>query len=328
MEIELICGSCNHRNRTNARFCASCGSPLERQCPECMKVLPAAANYCDSCGTKIEDETTLQSSESTPVEEMLERRQMTVMFCDLRDSTRLSEQLDPEDLRLVLRQYQESCASVIEEKYGGYVSRYVGDGILALFGHRIAHEDDAYRAVRAGLDIVEEIKSLPVEVSGEALQLAVRIGIATGVVVSGDVIGKKASSQQTIVGKTPNLAARLQSIADTNEIVINETTYRLVKNRVGFESLGPMELQGISKPANAYRVRDLLDPAHSTADILNPPTSSMVDREAEQMHLMQQWNHAQNGTGRVVLVQGEAGIGKSRLIQEITSSIDQESAPV
>ena len=115
MEIELICGSCNRKNRTSSRFCAGCGSHLERQCPKCMKVLSATANYCDSCGTKIEDETTLQSSGSTDIHETLERRQMTVMFCDLRDSTRMSEQLDPEDLRQVLMLYQDSCASVIQK---------------------------------------------------------------------------------------------------------------------------------------------------------------------------------------------------------------------
>ncbi|MBT8433077.1 MAG: zinc ribbon domain-containing protein, partial [Gammaproteobacteria bacterium] len=300
MEIELICGNCNHKNRTSSRFCANCGSTLERQCPKCMKVLSATANYCDSCGTKIEDETTLQPSESTYTDATLERRQMTVMFCDLRDSTRMSEQLDPEDLRLVLRLYQDSCTSLID-KYGGYVSRYMGDGILALFGYPNAHEDDAYRAVRASLDIVGEITSLPIEVSDVALQLAVRIGIATGVVVSGDVIGKQESSEQSIVGQTPNLAARLQSVADTNNILVNETTYRLVKNKVDFNYLGPMELHGISEPANAYRVLDLLDFAQSPVDNLNLPTSSMVGRESELVHLIQQWGYAKKGTGRVVL---------------------------
>jgi class 3 adenylate cyclase/tetratricopeptide (TPR) repeat protein len=325
MENELICESCSHKNRTSARFCAACGSSLEKQCPKCMKVLSATANYCDGCGTKIKDEATLQSSESTEsTDATLERRQMTVMFCDLRDSTHLSEQLDPEDLRLVLRLYQDSCTSVIQ-KYGGYVSRYMGDGILALFGYPNAHEDDAYRAVRASLDIVGEITSLPIDVSGVALQLAVRVGIATGVVISGEVIGKQASREQSIVGQTPNLAARLQSIADTNNILVNETTYRLVRNRVDFEFLGPMELHGISKPANAYRVNELLGPAQTPVDDLDFPTSAMVGRETELGHLIQQWGQAKKSTGRVVLIQGEAGIGKTRLIQEIKTSIDRRS---
>ena len=327
METELICGSCNHKNRTSARFCASCGSTLERQCPECMKVVSANAKYCDSCGSKIEDETTLQSSESNVTDATLERRQMTVMFCDLRDSTRLSEQLDPEDLRPVLRKYQKTCTDIVEN-YDAFVSRYEGDGILVYFGYPAAHEDDAFRAVRAGLEIVSEVTALAIDVAGESLQLAVRIGIATGVVVSGEVIGKEASSQQTTVGKTPNLAARLQSLADTNNIIVNETTYRLAKNSVAFEFLGPMELKGISEPTDVYRALDLLDPAQAPADIINPAQSSMVDRETEQMHLLKQWNYAKDSEGRVVLVQGEAGIGKSRLIQEIKSSIDQESRNV
>ena len=119
METEIFCGNCNHKNRTSARFCASCGSTLERQCPKCTKTASAIANYCDNCGTKFADQPTLQSSEATYTDSTLERRQMTVMFCDLRDSTRLSEQLDPEDLRLVLRLYQDSCTSIIE-KFDGY----------------------------------------------------------------------------------------------------------------------------------------------------------------------------------------------------------------
>lgn len=321
METELICGSCNHKNRTSAKFCASCGSTLERQCPECMKVVTASANYCDSCGTKIEDNTTLQTSETSYTDATLERRQMTVMFCDLRDSTRLSEELDPEDLRMVLRLYQDSCTALIE-KYAGYVSRYMGDGILALFGYPSAHEDDAYHAIRASLDIVDEITSLVIDVSGVKLQLAVRVGIATGVVVSGDVIGKQESSEQSIVGKTPNLAARLQSVADTNSILVNETTYRLVRNRIDFEFLGPMELKGISDPANTYRVHELLETSNSPMDNLDLPTTPMVNRENELGHLIQQWGSAKQGSGKVVLIQGEAGIGKSRLIQEIKTSID------
>ena len=325
METELICGNCSHRNRTSARFCAACGTSLERQCPQCMKVVPATANYCDSCGARIEDETAPQAPESTATDATLERRQVTVMFCDLRDSTRLSEQLDPEDLRRVLRLYQDCCTEVIQTGYGGYVSRYMGDGILAYFGYPRAHEDGAYHAVRAGLDIVDEITSLQVDVPGITLQLAVRVGIATGLVVSGDVIGKNASSEQSIVGKTPNLASRLQSIADTNSIVISEATYHLVRNRIDFESLGPIDLHGISEPANAYRVLGLLDPARTSADDTDLPGSSMVGRETELGYLIQQWEQAKNGAGRIVLIQGEAGIGKTRLIREVKASIDRES---
>ncbi len=327
MDFELICGNCNHTNHTSSRFCAACGSLLERQCLKCSKVLPATANYCDSCGTKIEDKKTVQSPDSTDILETLERRQMTVVFCDLRDSTRMSEQLDPEDLRQVLRLYQDSCTSIIQQ-FGGYVSRYMGDGILTLFGYPTAHDDDAIRAIRAGIDIVSKITSLSINLSGEPVQLSVRIGIATGVVVSGDVIGKQDSREQTIVGSTPNLASRLQSIADTNNILVNETTYRLAQNRVSFESVGTVQLRGISAPVKVYRVRGLEDQAPKALHNLDLPVSLMVDRETELSYLIDQWRHAKEGNGRVVLIQGEAGIGKTRLIQELKTLVDEESHSV
>lgn len=323
MEFELICGRCNHRNHTSSRFCVGCGAPLERQCPKCMKPLPASANYCASCGAKIDDETDFRSPGLADIQESLERRQMTVMFCDLRESTRMSEELDPEDLRRILGLYQDCCAEIVK-KYGGYVSRYMGDGVLILFGYPSAHDDDAYRAVRAGIDLIREISALPIELSGAPRQLSSRIGIATGVVIAGDVIGKQDSQEQAIVGKTPNLASRLQTIADTNSIVVNETTYRLVKNRVRFEPVGPTRIEGINIAVEAYRVVGLQEPLPKSADGIDLPSASMVNRETELAHLLRLWGQAKQGNGRVVLALGEAGIGKSRLIQELETSIGDE----
>ncbi len=246
------------------------------------------------------------------------------MFCDLRDSTLMSEKLDPEDLRRVLRLYQDSCGTVTQ-KYGGYVSRYMGDGILVLFGYPEAHDDDAYRAVRAGIDIISEISSKSIDFSGVSRQLSVRIGIATGMVVAGDVIGKQETREQAIVGKTPNLASRLQSISGTNEIFVNETTYRLIKGKARVESMGLAELHGLSTPVNVYRVLGLYDPILDSGEDFSDPASLLVDRERELGYLRQRWRHATDGDGRVVLIQGEPGIGKSRLIHELKRSIGKEA---
>lgn len=323
MEFELTCARCNHRNHTSSRFCIGCGAPLERQCPQCMKPLAADANYCDGCGARIDDESQPRSSQLADVQESLERRQMTVMFCDLRDSTRLSEALDPEDLRRVLGLFQDCCTKIIK-KYDGYVSRYMGDGILTQFGYPHAHDDDAYHAVRAGIDIITAIRGLSIDLPGAPPHLSSRIGIATGLVIAGDVIGKQDSQEQAIVGKTPNLASRLQSLADTDSIFVNETTYRLVRNRIRFDPVGPTHLAGLDTAVKVYRVTGLLEARSKSTDEIELPAASMVDRETELAHLMQKWRQAQRGNGRVVLTLGEAGIGKSRLIRELESSIEAE----
>ena len=171
---------------------------------------------------------------------------MTVLFCDLVGSTALAVRLDPEDLREVIRAFQDSCAAAITHM-GGYVARFMGDGLLAYFGYPQAHEDDAERAVRAGLDLVAKVNQLLLP-TGDPLQ--VRVGIATGVVVVGDIIGEESAQEQAVVGDTPNLAARLQSVAAPNTTLVAASTLRLLGDMFVCEQLGPFELKGVSEPAD------------------------------------------------------------------------------
>jgi class 3 adenylate cyclase len=183
-----------------------------------------------------------------------ERRQLTVMFCDLVGSTTLSEQLDPEELREVIRAYQEVCSEVIG-RFEGHIAQYLGDGLLVYFGYPLAHEDDAQRAVSTGLEIIEEMEMLNTRLQVDMnVRLAVRLGIHTGLVVAGEMGGRKKRDPMAIVGETPNIAARLQSLAEPNTAVISSTTYRLVEGLFECHDLGMQALKGISSPMKVYQV--------------------------------------------------------------------------
>jgi class 3 adenylate cyclase len=227
-----------------------------------------------------------------------ERRQLTVMFCDLVGSTALSGKVDPEDLRAIIGTYHRCCTELIEGN-GGFVAKYMGDGVLAYFGYPHAHEHDAERAVRAGLDLVEAIPKLE---TGAGFPLPVRVGIATGLVVVGDLIGSGEAQERGIVGETPNLAARLQDIAAPNTVVIAEGTRRLLGNLFELEDLGPKDLKGIAGPARAWAalrarsVESRFEALHAAG------LTALVGREEELELLLRRWSRAKNGEGQVVLV--------------------------
>jgi class 3 adenylate cyclase/predicted ATPase len=236
-----------------------------------------------------------------------ERRQVTVMFSDLVGSSALSGRMDPEDLREVISAYQKCVAETVQ-RFGGFVAKYMGDGVLVYFGYPQAHEDDAERAVRAGLGLVAAVGGLKTHAP-----LQTRIGIATGLVVVGDLIGSGASQEQAIVGETPNLAARLQGIAEPNSVVIAESTRKLVGNLYELEDLGAQDLKGIDGPVRAWAA---LRPAsvESRFDALHGSgLTELVGREEELELLLRRWSKAKSGEGQVVLLSGEPGIGKSRL---------------
>jgi class 3 adenylate cyclase len=236
-----------------------------------------------------------------------ERRQVTVMFSDLVGSTALSARMDPEDLREVIAAYQK-CAAETVGRFGGFVAKYMGDGVLIYFGYPQAHEHDAERAVRAGLELVQAVGRLK---SGAPLQT--RVGIATGLVVVGDLIGTGSAQEQPVVGETPNLAARLQGIAEPNMVVIAEDTRRLLGNLFELEDLEPKDLKGIAVPTRAWAA---LRPAsvESRFDALHASgLTELVGREEELDLLLRRWSNAKNAEGHVALLSGEAGIGKSRL---------------
>src|SRR5690348_11119098 len=259
---------------------------------------------------------------STPAEDPAsssgERRQLTVMFCDLVGSTALSEKLDPEELRDLLHAYRTLCGDVIA-RYDGFIARYVGDGILTYFGWPAAHEDDAERAVRAALEIVETVKR---GLTTEAL--SVRIGIATGPVVVGEAAGT-GDQAKLAVGSTPNLAARLQGLAAADQIVIAASTRRLIGNAFDLSDLGEHELKGIAEPVHAWRVERIavtesrFDAHHSPAGL-----TPLVGRGEEVDLLLRRWAQAQDGEGQVVLLCGEPGIGKSRILGVLRQRLEAQ----
>jgi class 3 adenylate cyclase/tetratricopeptide (TPR) repeat protein len=238
-----------------------------------------------------------------------ERRQLTVMFCDMVGSTALSERLDPEDMRDVIGAYQAACAGVIS-RYEGFISQYLGDGILVYFGYPRAHEDDAERAVRAGLEMVRAVADLATS-AGEPL--LVRVGIATGIVVVGDVIGEGASLQQMAIGPTPNLAARLQSVAEAGSVIVADSTRRLLGDVFALRELPSQVLKGIADPVKAWAV-DGLSRAESRFDAARSVgLTEFVGRERELEILLERQARAWQGSGQAVVILGEPGIGKSRL---------------
>jgi class 3 adenylate cyclase/predicted ATPase len=252
-----------------------------------------------------------------------ERRQLTVLFCDLVDSTALSSQLDQEELREVVRAYQDTCAKVIA-RFDGHIAQYLGDGLLVYFGYPRAHEDDAQRAVRAGLGIVEAMVQLNTRLAQErGVPLAVRLGIHTGLVVVGDV-GGGTRQEQLALGETPNLAARLQGIAAPNTLVISAVTFQLLGGFFTCQPLGTPPLKGLAQPLVVYRVlyesmaRSRLEAMGSTG------WTPLVGREQEVGLLVERWAQVKEGVGQVVLLSGEAGIGKSRLVQMLKTHVATE----
>jgi class 3 adenylate cyclase len=254
-----------------------------------------------------------------------ERRQLTVLFCDLVDSTRLASQLDPEDWREVVRAYQETCAKVIA-RFEGHIAQYLGDGLLVYFGYPLAHEDDAQRSVRAGLGMVEAMAQLNTHLERErGVQLAVRLGIHTGQVVVGDV-GGCPRQEQLALGDTPNLAARLQGLAAPGTVVVSAATFRLVRGYFTAQELGAHSLKGVTAPVQVYRMLGE-STAQSRLDIAGPSGfTPLVGRDSEVLLLLERWAHSQDGRGQVVLFSGEPGIGKSRLVEVLREHVRSQGA--
>jgi len=251
-----------------------------------------------------------------------ERRQLTVMFCDLVGSTELSTRLDPEDLRDIMQRFQESCVEVIT-RFGGHIGNYIGDGILAYFGYPRAHEDDAQRAVRAGLGMIEAIAALKDAGPQPGLELAIRIGINTGLVVVGDIGTGEARDEMAVVGETPNVAARLQDLAEPNSVVVGVSTYRLIEGLFVCDDLGALAVKGVGAPVHVYRVREPTGASRFEATTTRGLTP-LVGREDEVRVLMSRWRQAKEGEGQVVLLSGEPGIGKSRIIQSLREQLQDE----
>jgi class 3 adenylate cyclase/predicted ATPase len=265
-------------------------------------------------GTKARVVTVTTGSPDSPGPASAERRQLTVMFCDLVGSTALAARLDPEDLRELIGAYLKCVAGTIG-RFDGFVARYMGDGVLVYFGYPQAHEDDAERAVRAGLAVIDATRQMP---TPELLQ--VRIGLATGLAVVGDLIGSGDAQEQAVIGDTPNLAARLQAVAGPNEIVIPKSTRRLVGNLFEYESLGDVEVKGLPGPIAAFRVlRE--SGVGSRFEALRTGGTPLIGRQEEMELLGRRWVQAKARRGQVVLISAEPGIGKSRLAEAFRLSL-------
>jgi len=259
------------------------------------------------------------ASAEAPERTDAERRQLTVMFCDLVGSTELSGRLDPEDLRDVIAAYHRAVAEVVAG-FDGFVAKYMGDGVLVYFGYPRAHEDDAERAVRAGLGLIDAVGRLDIK----SAKLQARVGIATGLVVVGDLIGEGSAREQSVVGETPNLAARLQASAEPDAIVIAANTRRLVGDLFEYRDLGAVEVKGIAGPVPAWQVLRPSAVESRFEALRGAALSPLVGRDEEIDLLLRRWQRAKAGDGQVVLISGEPGIGKSRLTAALAERLHVE----
>ena len=275
------------------------------QCVACGSENPDRMKFCPECGAS------LRPTVEATREDEAERRQLTVLFSDLAESTALADRLDVEDLREVVHQYQVLCGDIVQ-RLGGTVAQYLGDGLLVYFGYPEAHEDDPRRAARSALDITDGITQLNERIEAQhGLRIAVRIGIHTGLVVAGEV-GAGPKREQLALGQTPNIAARLQALADPNTVVVSSSVLRLIEDFFSCEPLGPQQLKGISQPIEVYR---LLGERAAPSRFESAGRSTLVGRNEEMTTLLQCFAQAKAAKGQVALITGGAGIGKSLLVR-------------
>jgi class 3 adenylate cyclase/predicted ATPase len=307
----MQCGRCAHVAPPEAEFCPECGDRLAARCPRCGTSNAATHKFCTKCGLPIRAES--EPRPAPTVTEDGERRQLTVMFCDLVGSTALASTVDPEDMRAIVRGYQQACAAVVA-RFDGHVAQYLGDGLLVYFGYPQAHEDDPSRGVRAALGIVEAIAPL---------NLSVRVAVHTGMVVVG-AVGSTAKPEQLALGDAPNLAARLQALAEPATVVVSDATHRLTERGFQWRSLGIQSLKGFPRPMAVWQVTGEttgLDQARGAPARAMAP---LIGREAELSLLHRRWEQAARGDGQVVVLTGEPGIGKSRIAE---SFLEQARVP-
>jgi class 3 adenylate cyclase/predicted ATPase len=313
----MQCPQCCASNPESARVCGECGSSLRQRCPACGADSPVGKKFCGDCGAPLTSSRAASSDFSiSPFG--AERRQLTVMFCDLVGSTELSTRLDPEDLRELIGAYHALVAEATGY-HGGFVAKYMGDGILVYFGYPQAQEDDVDRAVRAGLEIVEAAGQL-----ATSEPLHIRVGIATGLVVVGDIVGAGEAQERGIVGETPNLAARFQALAEPDSVVIGSTTRNLLGDLFEYKDLGMVPVKGFAAPVQAWQVLRS-GAAESRFDALHASgLTPFIGREEEIGLLLLRWNQAKGGSGQVVMLAGEPGIGKSRVLAELRDRLQGE----
>jgi class 3 adenylate cyclase/tetratricopeptide (TPR) repeat protein len=324
----MRCSKCGSDNREGRKFCAGCGAPLVIPCDKCGAPNQPGERYCGECGTVLADISLAQAPVAqapSPAGSSGERRHLTVLFCDLVGSTEIAAQLDPEEWREIIAAYHRAAADVII-RFGGYVAKYLGDGVMAYFGWPEAHDNDGERAARAGLAILDGISTLNEQSDslvlkgdkggwGSRPKLSARVGIDSGSVVVAAGLGKDAD----VFGETPNIAARLQATAAPSTVLITGANHRLISGLFVVETLGPRELKGVSTAVQVFR---LVRPTGVRGRLANAGgLTPFVGREEELGLLLNRWQRACGGEGQMALVVGEAGIGKSRLVAEFRQRI-------
>lgn len=313
----MDCQKCGFDNPDNARFCAGCGVKIDPvTCRQCNAENSPGSRFCNACGSELGD---AGENKEPVVSSQAERRMLTVMFCDLVDSTVITERLDPEQTRDIIRKFQSLSKSIIDQ-FGGRITEYLGDGIVAQFTR---HETNAERAVNAALAINDQLESANISIDDGDARVKVRCGIATGLAVVGDMLGDHRIRSESAIGLPLNLAARIQSLAEAGEVVMGEITQQLTRGMFDCEDLGLHTLKGIGQPQQVWRVikgKSVRSRFLAHAAELTP----MVDREEVLEALMSCWQNSTRGQAEALFFTGEAGIGKSRIIQEMHQIIAAE----
>ena len=316
----MRCLSCDPDNRADRRFCTDCGAVLSVACSSCGTPTESREKFCGGCGERLPTAAPALDAprpihESGAALSAEERRQLTVLFCDLVGSTEIAARLDPEDWHRISKEYQQAAAAAVG-RFGGHVDKFLGDGLVCFFGVPEAHEDDAERAVRAGLAIVDAVRGLNAKAADPATRLQVRVGMHTGVAV----VAHGGGESKDVFGDTPNVAARVQSAADPDTVVITAGTHRLVTGLFVVEERGAQRLKGVPEPVVLYRV---VQPSgvRGRLDLAAGRHTPFVGRQSELGVLADAWERVVEGMGQKVLVQGEAGIGKSRLCYQLREQL-------
>lgn len=329
----VTCTRCQTVNAYEAEYCAHCGARLLVSCQSCGAP-NRPASFCNRCGTALPPVPAETLHEAVSVDTAsaageTEHRHLTVLYCELAGAGRLSARLDPEVLQDVMRSYQDRCTAVLEE-LGGYVARYVAGGILAYFGYPAAHEEDVERAVEAGLRVVEAVQGLKDTFRhSELSRLGARVGISTGTVVAGDLVGARASEQAAVLGETPQIAMQLCRVGESNTVVIGQETRRLAAGRFDYRDLGDHALNEVERPTHAWQVVSERRATSRFEATHGGSVTSLVGREEELAMLLRRWEFTQGGEGQVVLISGEPGIGKSRLVHALLEKLlDEEHSCV
>jgi class 3 adenylate cyclase/predicted ATPase len=313
----MHCTSCAAEVPEQRRFCGQCGAAAVRRCLACGAANPFLNKFCGDCGTKLRVNSPAMVP-MAPDSRPIERRQLTVLFCDLVGSTALSASLDPEDFSAIIAGYRR-CITETVACFDGFVARHHGDGAVVYFGYPHAHEDDAERAVHASLALVKAVAALPAKE-----KLSARVGVATGVALVGDMSDSAISEEHGILGDTPNLAARLQSLAQPGGVIISGRTKTIAGPQFEYLDLGKVEIHGFAKPVAAWQVAGKTSVTSRSHALQRRDLLPLIGRDDEMELLLRRWERAKSGEGQVVLLSGEAGIGKSRLTIALLEQLARE----